>query len=168
MNQIGKMTQYKIALKESEEIVFEEYPARLTTNRLLVYSKKAKQNSPIHDFNIRELYSCQIVNGGELSRMFNGLATLLAGAFVWSVEILFHYLIPIPEILDLLMFIIGGGAFMYGLWQIVKSMTRKKPHTMVVFEDPIKGGEIILTYPGIDNQDAELLVKKFDGLSRKY
>ena len=39
---------------------------------------------------------------------------------------------------------------------------------MVVFEDPVKGGEIVLSYPGIDNADAELLVKNFDRLGRNY
>jgi len=168
MNQISKMAQYKIDLEESEEIVFEEYPALLTTKRLLVFSKKANTNSPVHDFNLKDLYSCQIENGGEISRMSSGLSMLLLGTFFWGVEILFHYLISIPEILDLLIFVIGGVVFMYGLWQVVKSLTRKKPHTMVVFEDPVKGGEIVLSYPGIDNEDAALLVKNFDRLGRNY
>ena len=114
MNQISKMPQYKIDLEESEEIVFEEYPALLTTKRLLVFSKKANKNSPVHDFNLKDLYSCQIENGGEISRMSTGLSMLLLGSFFWGVEILFHYLISIPEILDLLIFVIGGVVFMYG------------------------------------------------------
>ena len=168
MNQISKMDQFQFDLNEDEEIVFDEYPALLTTKRLLVFSKKVNKNSPVHDFNLSELYSCQIENGGEFSRISTGFSLLLLGAFLWGFEIILHYIISIPDILDLLLFVIGGATFMYGLWQVIKSLTRKKPHTMVIFEDPIKGGEIVLSYPGIDNEDAATLVKNFDRLGRNY
>ncbi len=64
------------------------------------------------------------------------------------------------EIVEAILFVVGAIAFLVGLYFVSSSVIRVKPHTVVMFQT-ILSEDVIVSFPGWDNPDAEKLTRVF-------
>ena len=161
------MSMHKIDLADNEEVVFESIPAILTTHRLLANWKKDDEHAS-DEASLKDLESFQKFNGGQESRGSTARQCIGAGLALISIEFVFQNL---PEILASLLFVLGACSVVFGIYLVLTTILRIRPHTIIFFKlrlTPQTSGErITVAFPGNDNPEAEKLTRTFTRLKRK-
>ncbi len=148
------MDQTKIRLHSGEEVLFDKGPATLTTQRLVADVLGAE--GPI-ETPLRDLASFRQVNGGQESRARQGSQAIGAGVALLVIGSLAR---GASELIEAILFVIGALAFLIGIYFVSSSVIRVKPHTVVLFQT-ILSEDVIVSFPGWDNPDAEELTRLF-------
>ena len=91
-----------------------------------------------------------------------GLISLGIGAAISILQALppLSTLARANEWLELIMFLVGAGGVLIGLYLIIGSAMRIKPFTVVVFT-VVGARDIPVHFPGEDNPDADEMTRKF-------
>ena len=151
-------------LEKDEEIVFEKGPAILTNRRLLVARRNAQPGSGFHEALLRDIATCEKISGGRESQMQPGMKTLGAGVAVGAIE----FIIPrLSTLVASLFFLAGTIGVLIGLYLILGTVTRERPHTTVLFQ-VLEGNDIAVSFPQRDNPDADDLIRAFNRAKRGF
>ena len=148
------MDQTKIRLHSGEKVLFDKGPTVLTDQRLVAEAVGADGavETPLGD-----LASFRQVNGGVESRAREGSQAIGVGVALLVIGTLAR---GASELLEAILFIIGALALLIGIYFVLSSAIRVKPHTLVLFQT-ILSEDIVVTFPGWDNPDAEELTRVF-------
>ena len=148
------MDQTKIRLQSGEKVLFDKGPAVLTDQRLVaeVSGIDAPVETPLED-----LASFRQVNGGQESRAREGSQAIGVGVVVLIIGWLAG---GASELIDAILFLIGALAFLFGIYFVSSSAIRVKPHTVVMFQT-ILSEDVVVSFPGWDNPEAEELTRVF-------
>ena len=148
------MEQTKIRLHRGEKVLFDKGPAILTDQRLVAETSGADEpvETPLED-----LASFRQVNGGQESRAREGSQAIGVGVVVLIIGWLAG---GASQLIDAILFLIGALAFLLGIYFVSSSFIRVKPHTVVMFQT-ILTEDIVVSFPGWDNADAEELTRVF-------
>ena len=148
------MDQTKIRLQSGEEVLFDKGPAILTNLRLVAEAPGA--DGPV-ETPLGDLASFRQVNGGQESRAREGSQAIGVGVALLVVGTLAR---GASELLEAILFVIGALALLLGLYFVLSSALRVKPHTVVLFQT-IVSEDVVVAFPGWDNPDAEELTRVF-------
>ena len=148
------MDQTKITLHSGEKVLFEKGPAILTDQRLVAepFGSDGLVETPLAD-----LASFRQVNGGQQSRVREGSQAIGVGVVVLIIGTLAG---GASDLIEAIMFFTGALALLLGLYFVLSSAMRIKPHTLVQFQT-IVSHDVIVPFPGWDNPDAEELTRAF-------
>ncbi|MCH8206246.1 MAG: hypothetical protein IH956_04500 [Chloroflexi bacterium] len=148
------MDPTKIRLHSGEKVLFDKGPAVLTDQRLMAEAMGAE--GPV-ETPLADLASFRQVNGGVESRTREGSQAIGIGVALLVVGTLAR---GASELLEAILFIIGALALLIGVYFVLSSAIRVKPHTLVLFQT-ILSEDVIVTFPGWDNPDAQELTRAF-------
>ena len=148
------MDQTKIRLHSGEKVLFDKGPAILTNQRLV--SEALGADEPV-ETPLGDLASFRQVNGGQESRVRQGSQAIVGGV---ALLIIGSLAAGAPELIEAILFVIGALAFLFGTYFVLSSAIRVKPHTVVHFQTSAFK-DVILSFPGWDNPDAEELTRVF-------
>jgi hypothetical protein len=148
------MDQTKIRLHSGEKVLFDKGPAILTDQRLVAEALGAE--GPVETA-LGDLASFRQVNGGQESRARQGSQAIGGGATLLVVGTLAR---GASELFEAILFVIGALALLIGVYFVLSSALRVKPHTLIQFQT-ILTEDVIVSFPGWDNPDAEELVRAF-------
>ncbi len=148
------MDQTKIRLHSGEEVLFDKGPAILTNQRLVAEALGADEavETPLGD-----LASFRQVNGGQESRATQGFQAIGGGV---ALLVIGTFARGASEFIEAILFIVGALALLFGLYFVLSSVLRVKPHTLVQFQT-ILSEDVIVSFAGWDNPDAEELTRAF-------
>lgn len=146
-----------INLLEGEEVIFESDLVVLTNQRLLDSSPQKKKRKTLKEANLRDVATFQKVKGGRESRMKVGLQVGAAGLVVLLLSSVLRFL---PSAIETLLFLAGAVAVVVGVHFTVNSWARISPHTTVIFLVP-NSGELVVSFPGHDNPEADELLRRY-------
>ena len=148
------MDQTKIRLHSGEKVLFDKGPAVLTDQRLVTETVGADRpvETPLED-----LASFRQVNGGLESRAREGSQAIGVGLVLLVIGTLAR---GASELIEAILFVIGALAFLLGIYFVSSSAIRVKPHTLLLFQT-ILSEDVVVTFPGWDNPDAEELTRVF-------
>ncbi len=148
------MDQTKIRLHSGEEVLFDKGPVILTNQRLVADALGAE--GPV-ETPLTDLASFRQLNGGQESRARQGSQAIAIGAALLIVGTLAR---GASELIEAVLFIIGALALLLGLYFVLSSALRVKPHTVVQFQT-VLSKDVIVSFPGWDSPDAEELTRLF-------
>ena len=148
------MDQTKIRLHSGEKVLFDKGPAILTDQRLVTEASDA--DGPV-ETPLADLASFRQVNGGQESRAREGSQAIGAGAVLLVIGTLAR---SASELVEAILFVIGALAFLVGIYFVSSSFIRVRPHTVVLFQT-ILSEDVVVSFPGWDNPDAEELTRRF-------
>ena len=148
------MDQTKIRLHSGEKVLFDKGPAILTNQRLV--SEALGADEPV-ETPLGDLASFRQVNGGQESRVRQGSQAIGGGV---ALLIIASIAAGAPAAIEAILFVIGALAFLFGTYFVLSSAIRVKPHTVVHFQTSAFK-DVILSFPGWDNPDAEELTRVF-------
>ena len=148
------MDQTKIRLHSGEKVLFDKGPAILTDQRLVAEAMGAEE--PI-ETSLGDLASFRQSNGGQESRMTQGSQAIGGGA---ALLVIGTFARGASELIEAILFVVGALAFLVGVYFVLSSTLRVKPHTLIQFQT-ILSEDVIVSFPGWDNPDAEELTRVF-------
>ena len=148
------MDQTKIRLHSGEKVLFDKGPAVLTNQRLVAEALGA--DGPV-ETHLGDLASFRQVNGGQESRLKQGSQAIGSGVALLIIGSLAR---STSELIETILFVIGALAFLTGAYLVLSSSLRVKPHTVVQFQT-IASNDVIVSFPGWDNPEAEELTRAF-------
>ena len=148
------MEQTKIRLQSGEKVLFDKGPAVLTNQRLVAEALGA--DGPV-ETPLGDLASFRQVNGGQQSRARPGSQAIGGGV---ALLIISWLVAGASQLIDAILFIIGALALLLGTYVVLSSAIRVKPHTVVEFQTAALK-DVIVSFPGWDNPDAEELTRVF-------
>ena len=148
------MDQTKISLQSGERVLFDEGPAILTNHRLVAEVLGA--DGPV-ETPLRDLVSSRQVNGGQESRVRQGSQAIGGGVALLVIATLAR---GASELIETILFLIGALALLFGSYLVLSSVIRVKPQTVVHFQTSALE-DVIVSFPGWDNPDAEELTRVF-------
>ncbi len=148
------MDQTKIRLHRDEKVLFDKGPAILTDQRLVADALGAE--GPV-ETPLGDLASFRQVNGGQESRARQGSQAIGVGVALLVIGTLAR---GASELVEAILFVIGALALLLGTYFVLSSALRVKPHTVVLFQT-IASGNVVVSFPGWDNPDAEELTRVF-------
>ena len=148
------MDQTEIRLHSGEKVLFDKGPAVLTNQRLVAEALGA--DGPV-ETQLGDLASFRKVNGGHESRLRQGSQAIGGGAVLLIIGSLVR---SSSELIEKILFFIGALAVIFGIYVVLSSAIRVKPHTLVQFQT-IALRDVIVSFPGWDNPDAEELTRVF-------
>ena len=155
------MDQTKIRLHSGEKLLFDKGPAILTDQRLVAEALGA--DGPV-ETPLGDLASFRQVNGGQLSRIRDGSQAIGFGVVVLIIGMLAR---GAAELIEAILFIIGALPLLLGIYFVLSSALRVKPHTLVLFQTMISD-DVVVSFPGWDNPDAEELTRAFVRAKRAF
>ena len=145
-------------LSENEEILFEGGTSVLTNQRLLANWKPGNNAKPDDEVFLKDIADFRKINGGQQSRIKDGLIIGAVGAVLTLIEILFSS--SLSDLLDTVLFLAGALGIVFGLYLVLRSFTRIKPHTTILFR--VDGRrDIPVTFPGQNNPEADKLLRHY-------
>ena len=147
------MDQTKIRLHSGEEVLFDKGPAVLTNQRLVA---EAGADGPV-ETPMADLVSFRQVNGGQESRAREGSQAIGIGVALLVIGTLAR---GASELIEAILFVIGALALLIGIYFVSSSFIRVRPHTLVMFQT-ILTEDVVVSFPGWDNTDAEELTRVF-------
>ena len=148
------MDQTKIRLHSGEKVLFDKGPAILTGRRLVTEARDA--DGPI-ETPLGDLASFRQVNGGQESRVREGSQAIGAGV----VLLVISWLAPgSSDLIEAILFVIGALTLLLGIYFVSSSALGVKPNTVVLFQT-ILSVDVVVSFPGRDNSDAEELTRVF-------
>ncbi len=148
------MDQAKIRLHSGEKVLFDKGPAILTDQRLVAEALGAE--GPVETL-LGDLASFRQVNGGQESRSRQGSQAIGGGAALLVIGTLAR---GASELIEAILFVIGALALLLGIYFMLSSTLRVRPHTLIQFQT-ILTEDVIVSFPGWDNPDAEELTRAF-------
>ena len=153
------MNERSFSLESDERVVF-EMPEVVVTNRRLL-ANFGRLGSGDHDAAfLSDMASPQKKNGGQRSRMHEGIRFFGLGGGLLVIEIFLESSVGIDMRIATGMFGIGSIGFLVGVYFILTSLTNAKPNTTLMF--PILDDkDIIVAFPGWDNTDADEVMLQF-------
>ena len=158
------LSSENVELPPDEEIVFEGGGGILTNRRLLARVRARPSDEPDRVVDLSDIVKHEKRNGGEESRMRQGLKFLAGGAVVTAVGIVgsefLRELGGIFETVELLLFVVGMVGLLLGLYLVLKSLIRVQPNTTVFFR-LTNGDDVPVTFPERDNPQADELIRRY-------
>ena len=151
----------RIQLLRDEKVLFDKGPAILTDQRLVVEALGA--DGPV-ETPLGDLASFRQVNGGQESRARQGSQAIGVGVALLVIGTLAR---GASELIEAVLFVIGALALLFGIYFVLSSAIRVKPHTVVMFQT-IVSGDVIVSFPGWDSPDAEELTRVFVRAKRAF
>ena len=155
------MDQTKIRLHSGENVLFDKGPVILTDQRLVAEALGAE--GPV-ETPLGDLASFRQVNGGQESRARQGSQAIGVGVPLLVIGTLAR---GASELIEAFLFVIGALALLFGVYFVLSSALRVKPHTVVLFQT-IVSEDVIVSFPGWDNPDAEELTRVFVRAKRAF
>ncbi len=151
--------QPNIELLQNEEIGFQDERIALTNRRLI--GNFGRAGAGAHDeVALGDVGPPNKFNGGQHGRRELGLRLLLVGVGIVALGVLVQVLYGINQRLEAAVFLVGSLSATVGLYLFLNSLFRRAPNTTIIFP-VLEGEDIVATYPGWDNPDAEELVRQF-------
>ena len=158
------LSSENVELPPDEQIVFEGGGGILTNRRLLARVKARPDQEPDRVVDLTDIVKHEKRNGGEESRMGQGLKLLAGGAVVTAAGALgsgfLRGLGGIFETVELLLFVVGMVGLLLGLYLVLKSLIRVQPNTTIFFR-LTNGDDVPVTFPGRDNPQADELIRRY-------
>lgn len=158
------LSSANVELLPGEQIVFEGGSGVLTNRRLLAHVKAKRDDGPDRFADLSDIVKYEKRNGGEESRMRQGLRFLAGGAVITAVGALgsgfLRELGGIFETVELLLFVVGMVGLLLGLYLVLKSLIRVPPNTTVFFR-LTNGDDVPVTFPDRDNRQADELIRLY-------
>ena len=148
------MDQTKIRWHSGEQVLFDKGPAVLTNQRLVAEALGADGSV---ETRLGDLASFRQVNGGEESRVRQGSQATGGGVALLTIGWLAS---DASDLIEMILFVIGALALIFGIYLVLSSTIRVKPHTLVHFQTSALQ-DVIVSFPGWDNSDAEELTRIF-------
>ena len=152
------MIANKVELLTDEKILFETDRAVLTNQRLLASVNRKSQGAITHEVLLRDIATFKKSNGGIESRTRPGLMLLGAGLVITLVQ---YIATPfIPDLVEGILFLAGALGILVGIYLVMSSVMRVKPHTFVLFT-VVGSQDIPVQFPGRDSPDADEMTRLF-------
>lgn len=147
---------------EGEKIILENELVVLTDRRLIDMSTGKARRKTLKEANLKEITTFQKIKGGRESRMHLGLRSGVVGLgmLLLSYFLGLDILSFLPSFLEMVAFLSGAVTILVGVHFIVNSWARIKPHTTIIFLIP-SSGELVVSFPGHDNNEAEALIRSY-------
>ena len=152
-----------IELLEGEEIVFEGGTGVLTNQRLFAYRKPGFEVGAENVALLSDITEFKKVSGGQDSRVRQGLTLGGVGLLFTVLELSIGS--NLPELLDILLFMVGALGIVLGAYLVLRSVLRIHPHTTVFFRIQ-NGDDVPVSFPGRDNPEAENLIRLYSRAKR--
>ncbi len=153
------MESQNVTLQKDEQVVLEQDGAVLTDRRILSRRSGSGAAAVWDEAIIKDVLTIKTVSGGQESRVDPGLKSAAVGALVATAGAL------VDSFTD--QGTVGGGAFIIGLiifmagvYLILSSVLRVKPHTSVFFVIPGRK-DIRVSFAGRENARADDLTRAF-------
>ncbi|HAL46748.1 MAG: hypothetical protein FI707_14170 [SAR202 cluster bacterium] len=152
------MSERSFSLQPNERVVFESPDVVVTSKRLMANFNRSGSDG--HDEALLgDLATPQQKNGGQRSRMHEGVRFSVAGAGLLAIEIFLESSFGIDERIAAVLFAAGAIVALVGLYFVGGTLAGVKPNTTVMFPR-LDEKDIIVAFPGWDNSDAEELTKQ--------
>ncbi len=155
-------------LAEGEEVLFEFDHVVLTNLRLMADWSSGRARSVV---SVKDIDGVRRLDGGQESRLGSGIKILGVGAVLMALQLLVERFVVTASansalnILNVIFFVIAAVGLGVGLHVIVTSLVRVKPHTSLLFVR-FKNKDILVSFPGKQNEDAEKLRAAFNRQQR--
>ena len=155
-------------LAEGEEVLFEFNHVVLTNLRLMADWSSGRAKSVV---SVKDIDGVRRLDGGQESRLGSGIKILGVGAVLMALQLLSERFVVTASansalnILNVIFFVIAALGLGVGLHVIVTSLVRVKPHTSLLFVR-FKHKDILVSFPGKQNEDAEKLRAAFNRQQR--
>jgi hypothetical protein len=155
-------------LAEGEEVLFELDHVVLTNLRLMADWSNGRAKSIVA---VKDIDGVRRLDGGQESRLGSGIKILGVGAVLMALQLLVERFVVTAiansalNILNVIFFVIAAVGLGVGLHVIVTSLVRVKPHTSLLFVR-FKNKDILVSFPGLQNEDAEKLRAAFNRQQR--
>ena len=152
------MNSRKEDLLENEEILFESETNVLTNQRLIADWKSGSDAKPEDEVFLKDIIDFRTFSGGQDSRAKQGLQIGAAGIVLTLIEIFLST--SLPEVLDTILFMAGALGIVFGVYMVLRSFTRLRPHTTILFR--VDGRrDIAVSFPGRNNPEADELIRQY-------
>ena len=154
---------HREGLAEDEEIIFESETNVLTNQRLFANWKSGTNAKPGDEAFLKDITDFRKITGGQVSRSKEGLIIGAVGVVFALVETFFGT--SFPELIETIVFMIGALGIVIGLYLILRNFARMKPHTTIFFG--VNGRtDMLVSFPGRDNPDADELIRHYSRTRR--
>ncbi len=152
------MSERSFSLQPNERVVFELPQVIVTTERLM--ANFSRSGSRGHDEALLgDLATPQQKNGGQRSRMHEGVRFSGAGLGLLAIEIVLESSMDIDGRIAALLFAGGAIVALVGFYFVLGTLAGVKPNTTVMFSR-LDHKDIIVAFPGWNNPDAEELTRQ--------
>ena len=158
------MSSADLQLAEDEEVLFEESPAVLTSRRLMVHRTLKGEPPGWEKYALDNISLLKKKNGGNESRLELGLKLGAAGIVFILLELTLTG--RLPELLDVILFLLGATGFLAGMYLLVSSILGTRPYTavsIVILGERDK----VFFLPGHDNPAADTVIQRFAQARRR-
>jgi len=142
-------TNSNIKLLKDEVVVYEDAAVILTNKRLLT---DFKNGIPENSMEIGLVDGVRQIDGGQENRILLGIKALAFGIGLSLIQFLLDYFLitesnapQLIRILNTSLFIIGAISMGSGLYLIINSLLRVRPHTTLIFVR-FKGKDLKVTF----------------------
>lgn len=159
------MCALQVDLRQDEEILSEADWAILTNQRLLAALNRKDRTEITDEAELSDVVSFKTSNGGQESRMQQGLTALAGGIAIILLEIILYQIGELNQTVEIILFVGGSAAILLGLYLIIGSVMRIRPFTVVVFT-VVGARDIPVHFPGKDNPEAERMANLFTRTKR--
>jgi hypothetical protein len=160
--------EHQIDLSEGEEVLFERDNVVLTNLRLMAEWSDGEAGAVVL---VKEIDGVRNLNGGHDSKLGSGIKVLTVGAALMAFQLLVERFVITSSansglnIVNVVLFVIAAVGLGIGAHLIVTSLIRVKPHTSLFFIR-FKNKDVRVSFPGRNNEDAELLRAAFNRQKR--
>ena len=159
------MEAQNVTLQKDEQVVLEQDGAVVTDRRILALKGAPGPAATWDEAGIKDVLTVQMLSGGQESRMEPGIKLAAVGGVVAVAGALADTTLDLPRFVNLL-FLVGLIAFMFGMYFIMSSLLRVKPHTSAFFVIPGRK-DIRVSFPGRENAQADELMRAFARVKRE-
>ena len=143
------MNSQKLDLLDGEGIIFQSGRAQLTNRRLFTGKDVAYLN---------EITDVKKMSGGQESLIKQGFVLATVGVLFSLLEVI---LSPnLTELIDTMFFIAGSLGIVSGLYLLVRSLVRVRPHTTIFFRVE-ENRDISISFQGQNNPEADELIRQY-------
>jgi hypothetical protein len=155
-------------LAEGEEVLFERDHVVLTNLRLMADWSSGRAKSVVA---VKDIDGVRHLDGGQDSRLGSGIKILGVGAVLMATQLLVERFVITASanaalnLLNVIFFVIAAVGLGVGLHVVITSLVRVKPHTSLLFVR-FKNKDILVSFPGKQNEDAEKLRAAFNRQQR--
>lgn len=163
------VAERRVDLREGEEVVFEREDVVLTNLRLMAgWSNGHAKNVVL----VKDIDGVRRIDGGQDSRLEPGLKVFAVGAVLAAIQVPIDTFLIAPShvargitIFNNLAFIAWAVGVGIGVYLILTSLIRVKPHTSLFF---VRFGskDIRVSFPGRNHADADELRSAFNRQKR--
>ena len=162
------MCALQIDLRDEEEILSEADWAVLTNQRLLAALNRKDRSEITDQAELSDIVSFKTSNGGQESRLQQGLMSLGVGAAIILLQIAYYqFLGPPSRVVETILFLLGAAGVLLGFYLVIGSVMRIRPFTVVVFS-VVGTRDIPVHFAGKDNPEADRMTSLFTRAKRGF